>query len=341
VIGLPVLTPLTNRVIEQVSVIDHFLSLCEACDEAVADTGSILHAELSAQSMLPLNLRQEKIFRHCAVITQLYAIYEAFCEEVLAYWLARLPDYQTFPNLAHAFRNAYRYGIAKLIKGVETRRYRHLNITDVVKKYLISLEGQSSWEFVTEALTLHERNLRREEIERMFHSAGLSGLWAWLERDSEVANLTVNGSSNKTLEQTILDLVTYRNDASHGSPDEILGIDTLREWTAFVVAFCNALAAFITHQIVNQEFLHKPESVYGVVTETFRDNILVATCNRGWFCVGSKLYFFRETGCVYARIESLQVNDQDRTEVYIDHEGFELGIRTSEKVPRNSSIVSV
>ena len=329
-----------NRIGEQISVIDNYLLLCETCDKAVADPESQLHSVLSIHSILPSKLQQEKTFRHCAVVTQLYSIYEQFCKEVLEFWLTRLPDYTIFPNLKESFRNAYRNGIAKIISS-NSDRYRNLDVTEVVKKLLISLEGKTPWEFVVYALTAHDRNLRREEFEKLFNSVDLSGAWGWIEKDLDVESLTLKSSSNRTLEQTIQDLVTYRNDASHGFPDEILGIDELREFAAFLIVFCKALAEFITHKILQQECLYKPGSILGKVTHTYSDNILIATCNGGEFRTGDKLYFFREKGYVLARIESLQVNKKNRSEVIVDKAGFELGICTSVAVPKNSTIVSV
>lgn len=332
---------LTMRISERTAVLNRFLSICDVCDEAAANVEGMLYAELSARTVLPSNLREEKIFRHCATVTQLYSIYEAFSEAVLGIWLSRLPRYKLFQDLPHSFRNAYRCGIARVIHDSEKRKYRHIAIVDVVAKYLSSLRGESPWEFVGEALTAHDRNLCRPEFEQLFHSVGLDGVWPSLERNPTVASLTVDGSANKSLDQMILDLVTYRNDASHGTPDEILGADTLREWIAFVKAFCEALAAFVTHRIVLEEESHIPESVYGVVLETFRNNVVVIKCDRGNLRVGDYLFFLRESDCTHARIDSIQVNDINYNSVEIEHEGFDVGIQTSIKVPRAARVLKV
>jgi len=335
------LASLTKRVEERVSVIDRFLSLCEACDKAIANAGSPLHRELASLSLLPADPTEERVFRHCVSITHLYTIYEVFCESVVALWLSRLPRYRVFPSLPKSFRNAYRYGIARIVQDVEKRRYRHLSLEDVLQKYISSLHAETPWEFVSEALTSHEKNLSRSELEKMLHSVGLEGVWSSLERDAKVTGLTVDGPSNKSLEQWLLDLVTYRNDASHGVPDEILGIDSLREWTVFVTAFCHALGAFVRHRIVQEEAAHRPESVYGVVTKTFSNNVAVVRCDRGHLHVGDRFFFIRESDCTDAEITSLQVNDEDRTEVAVSQEGFEVGIQTSVRVPRNSRMIRI
>ena len=296
------------RVYERTAVLNRFLSICNACDEAAANVGDSLYAELSTRTDLTLNLREEKVFRHCAIVNQLYSIYETFSKAVLGVWLSRLPRYKSFQDLPLNFRNAYRFGIARIIQDSEQRRYRHITLIDVLGKYLSSLRGESPWEFIGEALTSHDRNLRRSEFERLFHSVGLEGVWSSLERNSTITSLTFDGDANKSLERMILDLVIYRNDASHGTPDEILGIDTLREWIAFIKAFCEALAGFVTHRIVHEEASNIPEAVYGVVTQTFRNNVAIIKCDRGILQVGDHFFFLRKSDCTRARIDSLQVN---------------------------------
>lgn len=147
--------------------------------------------------------------------------------------------------------------------------------------------------------------------------------------------------SDKSLEQTLLDLVNFRNDASHGYPDEILGLDTLSEWIAFISALCNALADVITHRLVSAEANHRPDSVVGVVTETFKDNRAVVTCDRGILTIGNSVYFLRERDCTEAIIESLQLDDVDQAEVRIDRPGLEVGIRTSSTIRRKSRLIRV
>jgi len=332
---------LTLRVNERTAVLNRFLSICGLCDYAISDAEGALYSEISRRVDFSTNLREEKIFRHCAIVNQLYSIYEAFAEAVLGVWVSRLPHYKLFEDLPHAFKNAYRCGVARIIQDSEKRKYRHISLIDVLEEYVSSLRGETPWEFVGEALTAHDRNLRRSEFEQLFHSAGLVGVWPALERNPAITCLTVDGDSNKSLEQMILDLVTYRNDASHGTPDEILGTDTLREWIVLVNTFCETLASVITHRIVKEEASSMPESVYGVVTETFRNNIVIIKCDHGNIRVGESLYFFRDADCTHARINSIQVNDVNQDLVEIKHEGFEIGIQTSKKVPRSARVLKL
>ena len=334
-------TGLIRRVIDRTRVLENFLHLCAACDDAIARPETELSRELAARAALASDLTAERVFRHCAVVTQLYSIYEWFAEAVLGFWLARLPRYQNFSDLPEPFRNAYRYGMVQVIQNIDKRRYRHLSLAVVLETYLRSVRGLGPWEFVNDALTVHDANLRRGELEKMFNSAGLENVWRSLEDNAQIIRHTTESDSNKSLEQTLLDLVNFRNDASHGYPDEILGLDTLSEWIAFVGAFCNALADVLTHRVVTIEAKHRPDSIVGVVTETFRDNRAVVTCDRGLLAVGNRVYFLRERDCTEATIESLQLDDIDQAEVHIDQPGLEVGIRTSSPIRRKSQLIRI
>ncbi len=333
------LTSLVDRIELRCDVLENFLRLCDAVDGAAATPESGLAQELAARSIVQKSLTEDRVFRHCAIMTQLYGLYESFAESMLSSWLIRLPRYQTLPDLPEGFKNAYRNGIARIVQNIDHRRYRHLSLPSVLEKYLTSVQGAPSWEFVNDALTFHDANLRSGEFTAMFNSVNLTGVWQSLEKNSHLLGFKEENDKDESLENLVLDLVTFRNEAAHGTPDEILGSDTLREWIGFVRTFCVALAEVITHRIVLAEAANRPESVVGVVTENLRGNIVVATCERGWLTVGDSIYFLRESDCVTAVIESLQLDDVDQNDVQIDRPGTEVGIRTSTKVQKHARLV--
>ena len=67
----------------------------------------------------------------------------------------------------------------------------------------------------------------------------------------------------------------------------------------------------------------------------------VCGCDRGNLRVGDYLFFLRESDCTHARIDSIQVNDINYNSVKIEHEGFDVGIQTSLKVPRAARVLKV
>src|SRR5438445_5661867 len=121
------LSSLLRQVTDRTAVLENFLRLCIACDEAAEQPLSVLSHELLARNALPGDLAQERTFRHCAIITQLYSVYEFFAEACIGFWLARLPRYQSFSQLSTQFKNTYRYGLGRVIQDINKRRYRNLS----------------------------------------------------------------------------------------------------------------------------------------------------------------------------------------------------------------------
>jgi hypothetical protein len=332
---------LLKRVDDKSVVLENFLRVYDALDDVSLDPTSPIYTELSSKGIVQTDLIEDRVFRHCAVIIQLYGLYEWFAESMVSFWLLRLPRYQKLTDLPESFKNAYRYGIGRIVQNIDHRRYRHLSLPDVLEKYLTSMQGASRWELVNDALTFHDANLRMNEFTAMFACVELDGVWHEIERSAQIAAFKSANDLDESLESLILDLVTFRNEASHGTPDEILGSNALRTWISFIEVFCIALAGVITRRVVVSEISHRPDSVLGVVTETFGNNILVAICDRGSIKVGDNIYFLRDTDCVQATVESLQLNDIDQSEVTIHQAGLEVGLRTSKKIHKRAQLISL
>jgi len=330
---------LLQRIEERCVVLSNVLLLYDVLDEAITDDKSPINSELSRRGISLTNTTEDRIFRHCAVMSQLYGLYESFAESMLSSWLVRLPKYYNFSELPVGFKNAYNNGIARIIQKVDLRRYEHLSLPSVVEKYLAALQGVSPWEFVDDALTHHDANLRQSEFVTMFGSVNLTEIWPSLERNRHIRAFKSETGSDESLDNLILDLVNIRNEASHGTPDEILSSDVLREWIVFVRAFCTALADVVTHRIVIEEVKKNPDSIIGMVTEEFSENVIIAVCERGSIRVGDTIYFLRTTDCTGSMIESLQVDDVAQKEIQLNGKALEIGIRTTLKVYEKSQLV--
>lgn len=332
---------LLNRISNRTLVLENYLNFCDLIDDASSDSTSPFYDVLTRINTTGVDLKEEKIFRHCAIVTQLYSLYETFAESVLSIWLSRLPSYYIFNNLPYKFRNTYRFGIGRMIQDIEKWRYRHLSLSEILDKYMNSLQGSSKWELITDAITYHRENLRRNELESMFNSAGLESFWRSLETNTDLQSFIVESDFEKNLEQLILDLVNYRNEASHGTPDDLLGSNTLRTWIQFVKILCNAIVHVVTHQIILSETEFKPQCVLGEVIKTYSGNIFIAKCERGILKVGDNIYFVRESECTLAEIQSLQLNGVDHQEIRIDQNGMEIGICTSKRIRRRALLVKI
>ena len=335
------LSSLVENVNKRTVIINAFLLLCDMRDEAIADPRNTFSTFLRENNFPHIQLQDDRIFRHCAVVTHLYGIYEEFVRDSLRYWLIRMPKYSRYSQLEDSLKNAYRNGIAKVIRDIDKRQFSHLVLLDLVERYLGCLKDNQPWQFVDEALIIHEINLRRNELERLFTTAGINNFWGLLQNSDHIKNYIEHIGSEMTLETSLEEFVTYRNDASHGVPDEIKGSDSLRQWVKFTDAICEGIAEAITIKILEAEKIFDPSCVIGQVVEKYRNNIIVAKCNKCNLKVGQPLYFLKQHFAAMAIINSLQLNDQDQNEVIIGDDEIEVGIRTSCEVKRGSEVIII
>lgn len=330
----------------RLAVIDHYLNLCEAFEKS-SDIGPIdssFRSYLTLNSLRSLDQTEEKVFRHCAVITRLYSLFENFAESAASYWLSRLPSYRTFPDCEESFRNTYRCGIAQLIQNIEKKRYQHLDIKVVTERYFGAIRGIRQWEIVPEAIVSRESNLRKSELEAILSSCGIKNSWSFIENHPDVKPLTTGGTGmTVTLEESLNEMVTLRNDASHGSPDEILGIDILRGWVKFVQGLCNALRDLIWSKIVTEEMKRNPSCIKGVVTETLSGGICVAVCGRGLLRKGDRLFLYRSTtgSCLAVDLVSLQLDGANKEKIVVASEGTEVGLKTARKAHIGTLLIKI
>ena len=203
------------------------------------------------------------------------------------------------------------------------------------------MQGVSAWELINDALTFHQNNLRKNELITLFNAAGLPKIWSDIEKANAIEKYLKRADAGESIEQIIVEFVDFRNDAAHGRPDQILGTDALRQRIDFVEAFCHAISDAVTRHIVCEQVNSHPETVIGTVAETYRGNVIVATCERGSLEVGQCLYFLRNADCRKATVESLQIDGVEKTSVEIFDEITEVGIRTSVRVKKKSQLVTV
>lgn len=331
---------LLSEVEKRASVMRSFLCTTEFLEQQSRAPGSPTHSQMVAAGCFTQYTLEDKVFRHCSVITGLYAIFEWFVEAMLTHWVDLLPRYYKYGDMTDQFKNAYRYGISQIVKDIDKRRYRSLSIATIVDVYARALHDESPWEVVHEALTLHETNLRRSEIEKLFSAVGVDNIWRTLESTPTMVSYVQDNEINKSLEQIVLEFVGYRNDAAHGRPDEILGMEALRLWIQFVESFAASLASVMKHRIVECKHKAKPELVIGTVVETYRDNVCVAKCKQGKLRVGQRLWAWKPDACTDATVLSLQLNGTPVDSVTLTNGEIEVGIKSDTEIRENAVLLS-
>lgn len=193
-----------------------------------------------------------RIYDRSAVVTRLYAIYERFVEDLISDWLRRMPDLvPRYSDLGEKIQNTHREGIGRLLIDLKKNRFQHLSVEKVVQGLSCGITDTGKYELLPDAFLLHEQNLRKEVLETVLKNAGIKEPWKWIINHKEIKYFVeeVRGRQN-TAEGELKQLVDYRNEAAHGSTDEILGTQELLDLGDFVEALCKSLADLVTYNII-------------------------------------------------------------------------------------------
>jgi len=272
------------------------------------------------------------VYDRCAVVTRLYAIYERFVEDLIAEWLELLPDIVTkYSDLEKSIKDTHQIGVGRLLLDLKKKRFEHLSINEVIQGLFDGVTGQEKYKLIPDAFLLHEQNLRREVLEKLFADAGISNAWDWVNKHRTVKQFIeeVRGSQN-TAEGELNELITYRNDAAHGAiVDDILGTKELLELGDFVETLCQSLAELVTFQVISRQTAIGKAKEIGQVTEWFKKSRAgVAKVKKINLSVDKKVFLVNEASsyCRLATIESIMINDISKEQVVITHEQ-EVGLK--------------
>jgi hypothetical protein len=272
-----------------------------------------------------------RVYDHCAVVTRLYAIYEHFVEDLITDWVQRLPDlFPLYSELADRIRETHRMGVGRLLLDLTKNRFQHLSTEGVVRGLFFGITGgEEKYELVPDAFLLHEQNLRREALEKLFADAGISNAWGWVEKHRVVKRFVEEIRANEnTAEGELNELITYRNEAAHGAViDNFLGSNALLELCDFVETLCQALAELVTYHVIERQKLIGQAVEIGQITEWFKKSrAAVAKVEETSLSVGGNLFLVGEAYCQLGRIESIRIDDADKQSVKTTS-GMEVGLR--------------
>lgn len=278
-------------------------------------------------------LREWRVYEHSSVVTQLYAIYEHFVEDLIADWLIILPDlFPRYSDLEERIRNTHQTGIGRLLVDLNKNKYKHLSNQKVIRGFFRGVTGEEQYELLADAFLFHEQNLRREILEKLLADAGINNAWAWVDKHRAIKNFIeeIRGNAN-TAEGELGELISYRNDAAHGaSIDNFLGSNALLELCDFVESLCQALTELVTFKVIEcRESAYQVRAI-GELIEYFKKNKagVAKIADTKTLLVGNSLYLVGEGSscCQLANIESIQIDEVSVAEVQTTI-GMEVGLK--------------
>lgn len=268
--------------------------------------------------------KEWEIYDRSAVVTRLYAIYERFVEDLISDWLRLLPDLvPRYSDLEEKIQNTHREGIGRLLIDIKKNRFQHLSVEKVVQGLSCGITDTGKYELLPDAFLLHEQNLRKDVLETVLRNAGIDEAWKWVTNHKEIKYFVQEiRSSQNTAEAELKQLVDYRNEAAHGSTDEILGIQELLDLADFVEALCKSLADLVTYNIILRQIATEQVREIGKITEWFKKpQAGVAKVKEVTLTVGECVFLVLVNDelsyCYSATIESIQLNklSHDRLEI--------------------------
>ncbi|MEM6613464.1 MAG: MAE_28990/MAE_18760 family HEPN-like nuclease [Cyanobacteria bacterium P01_C01_bin.72] len=273
-----------------------------------------------------------RIYDHCAVVTKLYAIYENFVEDLIRDWLILLPQLcQNYNDLDERIKNTHKLGVGRLLIDLNKTRYENLTVEDVVNGLYKGVNNKTNYDLVAEAFLFHEQNLRKETLDKLLADAGILNSWKWIKQHRAIKNFVeeVRGSQN-TAEGELNELISYRNEAAHGSLiDDFLRANALLKICDFIESLCQSLNDLFLHQAIKCKLQINEARKIGNITEWFKKpKAGVAKVSNARLYEKCNLYLINQnlSWCQSVTIDSIQVNGNAVKEVNADNE-IEIGLK--------------
>lgn len=297
----------------------------------------IIHenTEISSLKKIAPSLNNWQIYDHCSVVTRLYAIYENFVESIITDWILQLPNlFPNYSDLAEEIRSTHQIGVAQLLQELKKKksRFERLSVEDAIRGLFFGVSNSDHrYDLIPEAFLLHEQNLRKEALEKLFADAGIPKVWNWIERHRDMKRFIEEVRANEnTPEGELKQLIEYRNESAHGGVvSNFLDTNTLIEVCDFTEALCRALAELITYKIVERQKSNGQLKQIGKITEWFKKpEAGVAVLNSTSLSLGDRVFLVNENiaYCQPAIVRSLQVYGVSQEEVQVTEE-MELGLQ--------------
>lgn len=318
------------------------LALSIARDQSEPTLLENLLFEASALAPDPVRLR---IMDHILVVSRLYSVYEAYCENAVANWIDFLSKSYPFSKLPPKLHESYKAGFTTVLSMLPSQRFPLLTVDELVKNYHNALSGSAEYTLNAECVTFHKNNLRWSELCELFGRASIEGIGRWVSLSQRMVSY-FDGNPERISDQlsSKLDkLVQYRNDCSHGlvDIDEILGPDELLDLITFVWVLCTTLRDFFESNAF--EKLHELGRLreIGIVSEVFaKAGAVVILSKGGRISTGQKVVLAGRLGFFGAEITSIQI--EGRSEVTVESAaGQEVGLKLDALPRQNSRIFAI
>lgn len=286
------------------------------------------HERLSSENETMSN--QIKFFSVSSCVTRLYAIYENFVETAISDYLDILSECVEFKNFSDEFKSCYRIGISTILNRIEQDKYKNLRHENIIKWYSDALSNGRDYKIVTQALTIHEQNLRLNILEQMLNKIQIKNLYQWLNNYPLIKSLYVDQLRiSSQLESELKGFIQVRNDAAHGSLSSLESKENLIRLCDLVVALIQSLASCFRKYALYYLIESGNAKSIGTVTESFkRHTAFVVNINSGInLKIGMEIYCMTDENCLIQNVESLMINNVKIASITSKADSIGIGIK--------------
>jgi hypothetical protein len=318
-----------------------FNALETKCIEQIEITKAILQKLENIVESATLSRNEIRRFTVSSCVTRLYAVYEYFVDTISSDYLDTLAECVPYTNLADELKREYRNGISALLGKVDYAQYSTLVPEDIIKRYYEALTGRPDYRFVTEALTMHEQNLRLNTVEHLFSRLQMKGFRIWISSHILIKKMFADQVSKyEQLESELKNFIQLRNDASHGLLDDLEGRDNLLSYCDLISTLIKVYASFLRKSILVHQIEAGKASKIGTVTEVFSRNgaCILVPIKGVKVKVGGVYCVLNNTDCTESVVGSIMLNNTKLGSVLTKVEGLEVGIKYNSEVKRDSIV---
>ena len=272
-----------------------------------------------------------RLFDHCAAFTSMYSSYERFVFDLVGAWLNLLPAlYPAYADLPEAIQNQHRQGVAEVLGKVGGGRYTHLTTEGTIRGLFVGISGGNEYGLLLDAFLTPDRNLRQDVLVDILAGMGIKEPWKALSSDRQLKRwLEENRGNQETVESELAKFVQFRNEAAHGTVDEIVGPEEAMRYGEFAVELCAALARLASAQILRRELAIGNAAEIGTVIQSFSGGIIGCRMRPCEVSVGDEVAIIDRTVGRVVTVESIEVDHSpfDRLDCTDGLEvGFKVGV---------------
>jgi MAE_28990/MAE_18760-like HEPN len=283
-------------------------------------------------------------YENCAAVTRLYAIYENFVEDLIAEWIKELPRLvPKYSDLDERIKETHIDNVGRILRERNKQRFSELKPSEIIGGLYKGVINAHPYELLTEAFTIHDRNLRKEDLDELLKNAGIcQNGWNWIKNSRNVKTFIRDVIQENTAEGLLREIIDYRNNAAHAiAINIILGVDELLQLCDFVEIICESLAELATYQLLLKQEKQGQVIKIGKISEWFKKpQAGVARINNSKLKLGDRLFLTGDADCQIAEIISLQINDISHQEINISLE-TEVGIKFNINARENLDIYNI